>query len=229
MRLSILALLLSALLSIVGMLGFVSGVMVCPPVVEPDCAEMTSVYWEVREGKKPIGSCVALSYAGETYFLTAAHVAGENKVMELYKECDGPDSFRTIKVDVIAVGNPEAGPDLALFKPRDAGTIPTARFNPLLKLREGEPAWYVGTPMGFHRSFERTIINNPHVRAGIEDDKLWDHISVNGNGTFGNSGGPVFVRRGWHYTLAGIFTLKSRSTVNFAEGPDAIERFLRMR
>lgn len=193
-----------------------------PPTLSR-CEDMAAVYWEV-DTESGIGSCVAINTPAGLRFLTAAHVVEGAKQVELRKELDGAYNTRTLAVEVDKLGDSNKGPDLALLKPKEQyADVARTVFDPSVKLTMGEDVWYVGTPRGMHQSFEKSIVNNPRVYIGIEAS--WLHFSFNGNGTFGNSGGPVFVKRGG-YTLAGILTLRHGNGVLFGENADTIAKFL---
>lgn len=64
----------------------------------------------------------------------------------------------------------------------------------------GERCWYVGNPGGLRELAEGSIIS----AVDWSDDENGRHTITGGFGWHGNSGGPMFVKRGGHYDLAGI-------------------------
>ncbi len=146
------------------------------------------------------GSGVVLEIDGTILVLTNAHVAGMcggSNTAKLVKHSEEPGIETAWALDVEFVSQCA---DLAFLKPRISCGLHPAKLGDT-KLVRGETCWYCGTPMGFHASIEKTIINRPTVeRDGHR------YTAVNGNGWYGNSGGGMYVERDGKYVLVGIVT-----------------------
>jgi S1-C subfamily serine protease len=198
-------------------------------------SDVSDPYWEVRvrEGEA-YGSGAVIDLDGEILILTCAHVvkyvdnsgdepraAVADKLYLLKKTGDRADR-RTGKV--VWVGDAEKGPDLALVRPDDPrGLVPAKRLEKV-ELELGEDCYYIGTGGGLHARLERSII------AGVDVPLGGQHFTrANGNGYFGNSGGPLFVRRGGDWVLAGVveglYTSDPRAPL-VAETPQTIQKVL---
>ncbi len=163
--------------------------------------EVLAPYAQIGTEKTPcLGAAVAIRVAGKVRILTAAHLVGDlgdEEDLLLVKEDPRELHWRARKH---RVGN-SGITDLALLRLWRSKHLVVARFNPRLRVLAGEDCWYVGTPRGLHQSLEKSIINRPLARLnGV------GYTLVNGNGTYGNSGGPLYVRRHGHFYLAGIIS-----------------------
>lgn len=167
------------------------------------------------------GAGTVIKVGDEILVLTAAHVVAESakamepKTPEEAKRtlpeknkpvflCIETEHRRTvIQADIVGYSTTEdkGGTDLALVKPRDPAGLTPAIFCDQAKIEPGQECWYIGTPMGVHRMLEKTIVNRPLLEKN-------DHpyIVVNGQGTYGNSGGGLFVKSGDKYVLVGVVT-----------------------
>lgn len=188
-------------------------------------------YVEVRAGEG-IGSGTVIEFNGEVLVLTAAHVVGccvkDTKASVQDKDAKDvgqverhyePVTIRRIsplrqldvQADIVLFSPVEesGGHDLALLKPRSTEGLKATRFSASAKMRPGQDAWYIGTPIGLHRSLEKSIIN--------QTDMAW-HGNIftvtNGNGTFGNSGGGLFVRDDRGFCLVGVVVRKAHGGDN---------------
>jgi hypothetical protein len=199
-----------------------------PPAVPSFERQVLAPYVEVRRGGA-VGSGVVIRWRGKLRVLTCSHVAGDAKTVTLRQEDDqGKVTIWSARVKRRSkLDEPGNDPvDLALLEPKAPLGLLPCRLSPgSLRLVAGEPCWYVGTPKGMHRSLERSIVNRPLMR-------LWGgkRVVVNGNGTYGSSGGPMFVRRGKQYVLAGIVSCFQRTNDARApmgcESAETIRRFL---
>lgn len=165
--------------------------------------QVVAPYLEVRS-PDGTGSGVVIDWKGEQLVLTAAHVTEGYKEVELYKEMDGGEMKSTWVGDVVWEGSPEGDfPDLALVRPRAKLNLPSANFDPSIRIERGEDVWVVGTHSGIHGSLEKTTVNRPSYR--VEDERnSRSYTLVNGNPWYGNSGGPIYVKREGDYFMVGI-------------------------
>lgn len=183
-----------------------------PPLAGTIRRDVLAPYVEVRKGGRCTGSGVAIRAGGELLVLTAHHVvadglgrkstryAAPSDAFELVKHNSGKQRTWTARVVYFSPAEGDGpGVDLALLRPGKPEGLTPARSDFGARLEEGEDAWYVGTPRGLHRSLEKSIINRTDYRALRQ---AW--VIVNGHGTFGNSGGPLFVRRGNDYVLVSV-------------------------
>lgn len=149
------------------------------------------------------GSGFLIAPDGEQLVMTACHVAETFKDKETGKY----DAVRLLKADDNGetswygdvVYSDENGPDVALVRPRMRVPHLAADLELTDKLRLGEPAYYCGTPAGYHGLFEQSIVSQPHVYR----DKC-DFFMVNGCGYFGSSGSGVYVLRGGKPVAVGV-------------------------
>jgi S1-C subfamily serine protease len=176
------------------------------PVANLVADEVVAPYWEVRETPDTFnGSGVAVRVAEETLILTASHVVADSGFLgrsipysKVYLFKEGKGSQQRLLAHVVALGNQD-GVDLALLRPDDSTTLQPAQALIVDPVRVGEDCWYIGTGGGVHQRLERSIVSRVDW---FDRDQQW--TQVNGNGWFGNSGGPLFVVRNGHYRLAGI-------------------------
>ncbi len=140
-----------------------------------------------------IGSGV---YVGGHRVLTAKHVVEAEGPITLLRVSPLGGMKTTWKAQVL---RHDPVHDLSLLYIEEYAGLVAAGLDPSLTLKTGEPCWYVGSPYGYHRSLESSLINQP-VRL-IDG---FPFATVNGNANRGNSGGPLYVRRGNTYVLAGI-------------------------
>lgn len=174
------------------------------------------------EGRFGSGSVIEINK--EQYILTCQHVVEpalktvsinmtlrNGKQIELFKQYVNPiyvgrkNTFYECKVVAHCDGE---GVDLALLKPLNPIPFKSAKlFDKTQKTLEvGEPVWYIGTPEGTEANLESTILSDLNYKhkafAG-------EYYLINGNGTYGSSGGGMFVKRGGEYLLAGTVCLLS--------------------
>lgn len=162
-----------------------------------DASEVVARYVEVRTDKN-VGSGTVIRTAHGVEVLTAAHVVDGHPTATLIKKTS-VSAVRTWIADVVAINR---ATDLAVLKPRDSAGLVARRYHGSdagVVLVPGEPAWYCGTPMGFHAALERTIINNPRWSTPVGE-----FIAVNGNGWYGHSGSGLYVRRNNKFVLVGV-------------------------
>ncbi len=158
-------------------------------------SQVVSPYVEVR-AKDWFGSGVVIDVRGEQLILTAAHVVEGQKKVTLYKRHEDEEMSTQWTADVVRICE---SADLALLRPRTPLGLTSAKIDHTARAVRGEDCWYVGSHSGVHASLEKSIINRPVIC--IEDKK---YTLVNGNGWYGNSGGPLFVKRGGDYVLVGV-------------------------
>lgn len=152
------------------------------------------------------GAGVVIEHRGQLRILTAAHVArcvkrddGTYGTLTLSKESDDGGYTERWKADVLRVST---AADLAILKPRSTKHLKPAKLRFDVIPERGEDCWYVGTAHGIHAGLERSMVNKP--TCDIDGHCF---LIVNGNVWYGNSGGPVFVKRGADYTLVGIVVI----------------------
>lgn len=171
----------------------------CRDIAGDFCAQVISPYVEINSDAGT-GSGVVVKYKGEIHVLTARHVVDDYKEARLYKRTDCDNMEQAWVADVVKVSTKS---DLALLKPRVPDGLVPAKVDYNVKLSRGEDCWYVGTHSGLHAMLEKSIINRPVYEI---DDEFERHkyTLVNGNGWYGNSGGPLYVKRGADYYVVGI-------------------------
>lgn len=188
-------------------------------------SQMIAPYVEVRSADG-IGSGVVIDWNGGQFVLTARHVVELNTPVVLVKRHDDDEMETRWNADVVFVSD-EA--DLALCKPRTRIGLTSAKVSFDVKPERGEDVWCVGTHSGIHASLEKSIVNRPSfwLKDQWSDRK---YLLLNGNAWYGNSGGPVFVKRGDDYYVVGILVrlvVMNPRTPMAAEGLRAIELFLK--
>jgi len=167
------------------------------------------------------GSGTIIAHKGDMLVLTAAHVVADcvkPKTVK-YRDVNGVEytkieqqylpvtvsqsskaGTRTWRCKIVLYSpiEEEGGHDLALLLPEKAEGMHAA-FRSQAPLEPGQDCWYIGTTLGLHRSLEKSIINR--VEFEWEGNPFY---VVNGNGSFGNSGGGLFVRHANKYILVGV-------------------------
>lgn len=205
-----------ALVAIALLGGHASAGTIQQDIVEP--------YVEINAGNS-FGSGTVIAVGGQVVVLTAAHVvksavnetrsrwldaAGQAhecverkyQPVTLVKKCSR--CRREWQAEIVLYSPPEeqGGHDLALLKPLDATGLKAARFEAATEVEIGADCWYIGTPRGLHASLEKTIVNKlDHVEEHLPGQRYY---VVNGHGTYGNSGGGVFVKVGDNHRLIGV-------------------------
>jgi hypothetical protein len=185
-------------------------------------------YVEV-DGRVGLGAGVVLNIDGQLLVLTAAHVAncslnedGSYSPMQIKKQHDTENMTTVWTCDVVAICH---GADLALLKPRIPVGLKPANFGAITPLERGEDCWYVGTAHGIHAGLEKSIVNRPFVTI-----RNHEFTAINGCGWYGNSGGPLFVKRRDDYMLVGIIVqiaaLQDPKTPLLAERLEAMAAFI---
>lgn len=155
--------------------------------IERDCI---APYVELRSAGR-IGSGVHL---GHGLLLTAKHVVVEDACMAVTQSQLG--TVNVTRQATVVYRGPAC--DLALVQVEEWEGLVAAKML-TGSVKTGEACYYVGTPYGFHRSLERSVINSPRVKVDVHT-----YFTTNGNGGRGNSGGPLYVQRGGRWVLAGI-------------------------
>lgn len=163
--------------------------------------QVVTPYVEVRSDKGTGSGVVLLDKNGQMIVMTAKHVVDGSTVVKLYKRTDCDDSDRSWLADVEMVGE-EA--DLAIVRPRVTDGLVAAKFDRSVKLERGEDCWYIGTHSLIHACLEKSTINRPQYRTESAYGGERSYTLINGNGWYGNSGGPMFVKRGDDYYVVGI-------------------------
>ncbi|MGE3809481.1 MAG: serine protease [Gemmataceae bacterium] len=181
-------------------------------------------YVQVNVGNS-FGSGTVLNVGGQVLVLTAAHVVEdavretrshwldergvvhervERKYQPVTLVKKSSRGRREWQAEIVRYSPPEeqGGHDLALLRPMEKSGLVPAHFNASTRLEVGMDCWYIGTPRGLHASLEKTILN----KLDHEEEQLpgQRYYVVNGHGTYGNSGGGVFVKVGAEYRLVGV-------------------------
>lgn len=187
--------------------------------------QMIAPYVEVRTDSGT-GSGVLIDLNGSQVVLTAKHVVDNAKEFTLVKKTDCDCCETKWRADVLAI---DPGNDIALLKPRLPTGLPSAKLIGGVVLERGEDCWYVGTHSRIHASFEKAIINRPCYEGESAYGGLHKFTLFNGNGWYGNSGGPLFVKRDDDYVVVGVVVqlaaLNPRTPL-CAERLEAIMEFL---
>lgn len=224
----------------------------CAAIAGPIKDQIILPYVEIRSDKGT-GSGTVIKVGDETLVLTAGHVVSDNvgslsksvwnvigkvivaddppRPVKLYKDFGGKESLTEADIVFYSPPEEEGGHDLALLKPRNCTGLTPARVAQagILKDMEGEDCWYIGTPMGLHQSLEKSIISI----VGRKWDKNL-YTVVNGCGTFGNSGGGLFIRT-WNadsaekYLLCGVVCRTANTSPKhplMCQTPETIQEFL---
>ncbi len=217
--------------------------ILAPPLFAgPIKDEVVAPYVEVRtHADQPGGAGTVIEVGGKKLILTAHHVVSEVKGREL-----NLGGLKTTLPPVVWIGydrggrrveqsatvvwhspiEEDGGCDLALLLPADDTDLIAAKVLGVNDTTEGEDAWTIGTPGRLRGSLDRTVINRPKFE--------WTgrpFILVNGNGTYGSSGGGMYVLRGGVWHLAGV-VVRMHHTGNpksplMCQTPETIGSFLK--
>jgi len=197
--------------------------------------EVFKPYCEIRVGPDPKeptsrGSGAVVAVGGRKLILTASHLFGQLKPAQPFppvhyrRYVDGKAVDRPAKV--VSYSDPESGQDLALLDPGPAGAdLPAARWRPGVRPELGRRVYYTGTPLGLHGWTCSTEVAIPVVNRGGRE-----YFCINGQGTYGVSGSPVYVKDfDGHYWVCGVVVRfawgDSRSAI-LCNSPLELERFL---
>jgi hypothetical protein len=199
--------------------GFVEG-HACGPIPLDRRSEVdrwvVAPYVEVRtEGGG--GSGVVVRQGKRVFVVTAKHVA----------PCDGEYSVRKERGDRTTEWRTKwlrahEKADVALLEPVDPRGLSAASINDKLKLKAGEDCYYIGTGGKLHASLKRSVVNRPWYRD--EYGRVW--ALVNGGAWFGDSGGPVYVKRDERWVLAGLIAGAQQDPFRNPRAPTRIERLV---
>lgn len=191
--------------------------------------QVVESYVELRTTES-IGSGVELLIDGpkgeEAVVLTCSHVVGTHTRVDVIKRSVGMDMTRRGKVIFKSPVEEDGGDDLALIKCEARfGFVPQKWRSPRI-VNPGETVWYCGTPMGLHRSLEKSIVNQ-------NDYEFFDKTVylINGNGWFGHSGCGVYYYDGSDYRLFGIIcriVWGDARTPILVKGSKVIDKFLQV-
>lgn len=169
-----------------------------------------------------MGTGTAITFKGNVYVLTAAHVVADNMNPTLTFRVDGTGKT-TVTIDKTpkpvtlasknktgkAVTNQsgkiiwyDAHNDLALILPNNPDSLTPAQPPDCYEPELGEDVYYCGSGGGLHWSLVKSIVNQ-------YDDT---YLTVNGAGWYGHSGSGVYMKRGGNWQLHGVL-------VAFAQWP----------
>lgn len=139
------------------------------------------------------GCGTMIEHRGRVYVLTAKHVPGPDGKVKLIRYSHARDGEE--RCAGVVVYRSELR-DLCLIEPEisPAGPVATVADD---DSSLGEDLWYIGAPNGVYGSVEKTIANH-RPDSSLRRDR------INGNGTFGSSGGGVFLHRGGRFVLIGV-------------------------
>jgi len=174
-----------------------------------------------------LGSGFIIHPAG--YLVTNDHViAGEYEISVTVFEQEDSGLQRKVYENVRLVAT-NADLDLALLKidTEDDRTFPTVPVGDSGQLSSGDPVFAIGSPLGLDRSVSQGIISVPNRPLG---GRLY--IQTTAEISPGNSGGPLFNRRGevvgvTNMKVVGMgaeglaFAIPARALRNFLDNRDA--------
>lgn len=166
--------------------------------------EIVAPYVQIAAGPYT-GSGVTIKYNDEMLVLSARHVTdgSPDKIVTLIKIDDDEDVRIDRKGDIVYESDVF---DLALIKPRKTEGLVSANYLGNVKIHRGMEAWYIGSPKCQHAFLEKTIVSRPSYILQNYVGSEVKHMIVNGNGWYGNSGGPAFVKHNDKFVLVGILT-----------------------
>jgi serine protease Do len=160
----------------------------------------------------------------EGYLLTNDHViAGENEVtVTVFASATEKQTYDHVRILATSAEN-----DLALLKIEtpDKKVFPTVPLGDSDALKQGQPVFAIGAPLGLERSVSQGIIS---MRNRLEDGRLYIQTTTQINP--GNSGGPLFNLRG---EVVGVNNMKIVSAgaegLGFAIPTTIVRMFLQNR
>ena len=143
--------------------------------------------------KTPSGLGSGFMIHQDGYLITNDHVvAGETQVtVTVFANGDkGMDKQTWENVKIVALN---ADLDLALLKIEtpDGRTFPTVPLGDSDELKQGQPVFAIGAPLGLERSVSQGIIS---LKNRLEEGRIYIQTTTQINP--GNSGGPLFNLRG---------------------------------
>jgi len=172
-----------------------------------------------------LGSGFVIHSSG--YVVTNQHViSGEHQIsITLFRQ--GENELEQVHFNQVRIVALDSWSDLALLKIEDSGdrTFVTAPLGAYGELRQGQPVFAVGSPLGLDRSVSEGIIS---LTNRLIEGRLLIQTTTEVNP--GNSGGPLFNLRG---EVIGVNDLKliglGVEGLNFAIQVSTLKDFLRNR
>ncbi|MES2708885.1 MAG: trypsin-like peptidase domain-containing protein [Verrucomicrobiota bacterium] len=177
--------------------------------------------------KTPSGLGSGFMIHQDGYLITNDHVvAGETQVtVTVFAQGDkGMDKQTWENVKIVGTN---AEMDLALLKIEtpDKRQFPTVPLGDSDELKQGQPVFAIGAPLGLERSVSQGIVS---LKNRLEDGRMYIQTTTQINP--GNSGGPLFNLRG---EVIGVNNMKIVSTgaegLGFAIPSAVLKTFLKNR
>jgi serine protease Do len=158
------------------------------------------------------------------YVVTNHHViAGEHDLTVTMFE-SGDRELRRVPFDEIRIVATNPHVDLALLKIEDTGRreLPTVPLGDSSRLRQGQPVFAIGSPLGLERTVSQGIVS-------LKNRSLGGHIFIQSTAQInpGNSGGPLFDLQG---EVVGVNNMKISAQgvegLGFAVPAQVLKEFL---
>jgi serine protease Do len=174
--------------------------------------------------KTPSGLGSGFIIHPDGYLMTNDHViAGENEVtVTVFGTGTERQTYQNVRILATSEAN-----DLALLKidTPDKRQFPTVPLGDSDELRQGQPVFAIGAPLGLERSVSQGIVS---LRNRQEDGRLYIQTTTQINP--GNSGGPLFNLKG---EVVGVNNMKIVATgaegLGFAIPSTILKVFLKNR
>jgi len=158
------------------------------------------------------------------FVVTNHHViAGEHDLTVTMFE-SGDRELRRVPFDQIRIVSTNPHVDLALLKIEDTGRreLPTVPLGDSSRLRQGQPVFAIGSPLGLERTVSQGIVS-------LKNRPLGGHIYIQSTAQVnpGNSGGPLFNLKG---EVVGVNNMKISAQgvegLGFAVPAQVLKEFL---
>ena len=175
-------------------------------------AQVCNSYVAIEQEGEIIGAGTVIRLGSETFVLTAYHVVSPGYAVATGNAGRAPIPVDTVPYRVMRDSKhydsypvwftptgEYGGDDFALLALPTGSRLPAATLAFDVTPRDGETVWYVGSPAGFPRYLERSILSRTDYPAF---DSRW--LVFGGGGWYGNSGGGLYVERSGRPVLAGV-------------------------
>jgi serine protease Do len=148
----------------------------------------------------------ALTEANSWYFSQTMEVGNIRKEFNVIFGISGAKMKivpMTIAAELVTMGNPIPGKDVAILKLKEKHVYPTIRIGDDKAMRVGDPVYVLGYPAvaTFHPLISEESISEASLTRGIVSAKRnmkdgWEVLQIDAAITHGNSGGPVMNDKG---------------------------------
>jgi len=158
------------------------------------------------------------------YVVTNDHVIeGETKITVMVFRRGKDNTLEKQQISKVKIVALNAYVDLALLKLEGVKDLPIAYLGDSGKLRQGQPLFAIGNPLGLERSVSSGIVSVKNRPFG---GQIFIQTTTQINP--GNSGGPLFDLKG---EVVGVTNMKitGGEGLSFAIPVDAVKRFLKAR